>query len=518
MDSSRVIINPQTNIVILITMPANDLKISELASCEAQTNQTAVYEVQIGSILFRSNFEFYNAFTAVNISLYPQDGQSASDAAKFVLASYKITFLNDNLIQSGAVGQLLETYYNYNECVLNPEIQFTTYKSIQPTIQVNPNCIISTTGDPFYTSTLNDSFLYNGSIAQSAFDFLKITFESMNCGAGTLEEQQRCSQATVTISSSNFIAFKLLISIPRKISTQNVFIDPYGKEQNQSVEIPFNLVFVVEIQHRITSGDCITSSHLSFSNNVVHVQQTPGVACPFQEFFKREYWIAVQDKSGYTFQLQFHSNTSFDLDMFVSCDTWEISEFDSFADCATNLTNVSSHLDNIAMSVIYKAWNKDNTYVGSYIFASSIIPGGEVELVLTQGQLCINIEQQLSSSRAFAGITIKIADSLQQFQDADMSFSEVNNFLFPSVDNVYCYSVNATDELLINQISFYQFFGVVYVLGYQLQVTSIDPLVQFADFWQGWVLLVVSFILSLSWVIVRAYLKKKLERSVICYQ
>ncbi|KAH0574988.1 hypothetical protein SS50377_22605 [Spironucleus salmonicida] len=509
MQSSRVILNPLTNRVILITTPQVNLKPNEKITCSSQSNQTAIYEVQIGVILFRSNFQFYNAFQNADVELFPQNGAKTDDAKKFVIASYQITFLDNNQIQQGVVGQLLETYYNYNECIYNPTIQFTTYKSILPKIEINPNCNVKSTGDPYYISILNGDKLYTKTIEKDKFDFTKLVLQGMDCASGTDAEKRLCKNASVTISSSNFLDYQLYLVIPNKIKAENVYIDSYGKEQKISIEIPFNLVFSIQIQDRVTDGDCISSSQLSFSDNVIHIIQTKKTDCSFQEFFEKQYWIVAQDNRGYTFQIQFYVNTPFELDDYVTCSAWEISDYDSMEDCQNALMQVSEHINHVTLSVIYKAYSQDKTYVGSYIFASTIIPGGECDIVLTSKRVCIVLPHTISTSRTFATIEMKIGKSIEMYQQRQIDISILDNFQYPSVDNIYCFNIDLKTQILIDQISFQQYFGLVYILGSQYQIENINPLIQADIFWQGWLFLVSGLFVQTAWVILKSICKRK---------
>ncbi|KAH0575037.1 hypothetical protein SS50377_22657 [Spironucleus salmonicida] len=503
MPSSSVIINPQTNQAVLMTTPAYGLAYSELQTCMAQTNQTAVYDVQVGSVSFRSNFTFYNAFIAANITLYPQGGKNAASAAKFVLAQYTISFLNDNLIQSGAVGQLITTYYNYNECIYHPVLEFITYSQILPIIQINPSCIIGTTGDPQYLSLIAGQLLYSKTIKQDKFDFTKLVLQGMDCASGTDVENRQCKNASVTISSSNFLDYQLYLVIPNKINTQNVYTDSYGNEKNISIEIPFNLVFSIQIQDRVTDGDCISSSQLSFSDNVIHIIQTKKTECPFQEYFDKQYWIVAQDNRGYTFQIQFYVSTPFELDDYVTCSTWEISDYGSMEDCQNALIQVSKYINHVSLSVIYKVYNEDKSYAGSYIFASTIIPGGEATAVLYRNMLCLKLPYQILSSSKFVQIDIKLSKSIQHFQKTLIDIIENENFQYPSVDNVYCYRIDDPTELLINQISFYDYFGIAYILEHQFVIKQIDGLIEAEQFWEGWIFLVSSLAFAFVYLIIK---------------
>ncbi|KAH0575085.1 hypothetical protein SS50377_22707 [Spironucleus salmonicida] len=517
LESSRVVINPQMNSILLITMPNHKLKPSEHITCTAQTDQTAVYEVQIGSITFRSEFQFYRAFSPANVTLLPLGSATAMDATRFVLASYSITFLSDTLVQSGAAGQMLATIYDYNDCIETSEIAFTTNIGIQPSVRTNPNCLLSATGDVLYKSLLNDQLLYSQTVNKVDFDFKKLAISGMECKTGDASAQTKCTEATVVISSSNFVSYRLFLVIPRAISTKNLYTDPYGIAQVDKVDIPFNLIFEIVIKDRITSGDCVNSSQLTFFGTIMHVLQTPLKTCPFQEFARKEYWITVSEVSGFTFQLQFFTEIPFSLNQYITCATWEISDFTSLEECSAAMQRVSANIEGSAISVIYKAWNAGGSYIGAYIFSSDVMPGGEVDITLTEGQLCVDIKKQISSTRTFATISIKISQNLQLFQNNEIQYQQVGNFNFPSIDSVYCYIVDKSTQFLINQISFRQQFGVVDILGNQFQINTINPLVAYQEFWEGWVLWLVSFIVALIWVITRVLCRqiKQKKRSLI---
>ncbi|KAH0575091.1 hypothetical protein SS50377_22713 [Spironucleus salmonicida] len=515
MDSSKVIINPITNLITLQTIPKINLKASELKACQIQTNKTAIYEVQIGKVLFRSNFEFYDAFSPANILLMPQGGDSAEDATIYIIASYQITFLDDNLAQSSAVGQLLETYYNYNDCIQDSQIQFSANIKIQPFVKINPNCVIRPTGDITQVVFLKGEILQRETVPLALFDFSNLKFKEKNCISGTNEENLACRQQSVSISSDNFIDFEVEINLPMKIVSTNIYKNPYGILETILTDVPFTLVFQIKIDTRISDSSCVSQSGLSFSENVIHVFQTPGIACAFQNYYKTEYWIVIQDSRNNTFQLQFLPNSPFDIDDYITCETWEISQFGSLALCNAALYRIQTLAHNASLNILYKAWSEDGAYLKSYIFRAQTFPGGQVVLVLVQKQLCVEVKTRILTGRAFARIELKLAVNLEHFADRLLDFEAADNFVFPSTNNIYCFRVSSAEEFTINQVSFTPFFGVLYVLGSELHVQSIDVLVEYGVFWEGWVLLVLGVVVMVLWTTSLAAYSRKQKQKIV---
>ncbi|KAH0574370.1 hypothetical protein SS50377_24325 [Spironucleus salmonicida] len=511
--SARVEVNKQTDSIQFFTEPNPNLNHAEVTSCIAQTGQTAIYQIQIGSNTFRSQFIVYDAFKNNTIMLTPLDGSSAASASSFVIASYIITFLDNNLDQSSAVGQLIVVIYNYNQCIFDPAIQYESFKSISAIIKTNPNCIITPTADVMYILDLHENVIIQKNITAAVFDFAKFTIASANCEAGSTEFKKLCSDLSLEISGENFISLILNIIIPKTITSKNKYNNQYGVEVEEEVIYNFTLIYRIPISRRDVTVTCTKSDALAFLGDVIFIHQVPTeTLCNFDTYDTQNFWISASelaDETGKTFQLQFYTQDAFKIKSYIGCETWEISEFESFEECKEQLALVLTYPSNMSQSIIYKLYIS-NVYSGSYRFNTQNIPGGNGQATILDNQLCIKINKTILSSRTFANIELNISHSIADFNDEDIQFNTKYNFIFPSPDNNYCFTITDQQEQTLNALSFQNNFGVVSVLGNLLILTQLNPEIPYQQFWQGWVLLVAAFIFGCLLIILSSLYRKKM--------
>ncbi|KAH0574342.1 hypothetical protein SS50377_24297 [Spironucleus salmonicida] len=521
MRSARVQIKTQSDSIEFYTQPSPILDADETISCRAQTGKTAVYEIQIGTNTFRSEFVVYDAFQDNVVELHPVAGSSAESASTFVIASYMITFLDNNLDQTAAVGQLIVVIYNYNQCIYDPTIQYESFTSISAVVKTNPKCIVKPSASVMYILNLENDIIVQKNITQTDFDFSSFSAESANCKSGTDAFQKLCSNISLQISGDNFISLQLTIIIPKTIKTKNKYTNDYGDDVDEAVTLNFNLIYIIPISKRDVTVTCTLSDQVGFLEGVVYIHQIPTTPiCNFDTYDTQTFWVTASelaDESGKNFQLQFYTQQAFMIHGYFSCETWEISGYESIEECNLQLFQVKSYPSNMSQAISYKLFIK-NVFSGSYRFNSDNIPGGDSNATITQGQMCVKLNKIIPTTRNFISIQLNISQTATQFNENNVQISLINSFEFPSIDNTYCFTIDKQQTLILSKYAFSSYFGVVSAASTLLQLQQLEVLAGYDVFYQGWILILVAIAVCSIFIIIRIFILKRQNVSNTIYK
>ncbi|KAH0574026.1 hypothetical protein SS50377_23962 [Spironucleus salmonicida] len=510
--SSRVEVNKQTNQVYFYTHPRTELNAEEKISCQAQSGKTGIYEIIIGQNQFRSDFIVYDAFKDASIILNPSLGASAENASNYVIASYGILFLDNDLIQEAVAGVLMVVVYDYNGCIFDQSISYETFETIQVNFKTNPKCIITPTADVMYALILHGQVIQTQNITKDAFDFSKLILPEVNCKVGTDEEKTLCVDTSIQISGDNFINIIVEIVIPKKIAIENKYTDDYGVEKTENIILEYNLIYTLSVSKRDVTVTCTLQDRVAFFESFAYIAQINAEPlCNFDSYDTQTFWVTASelaDETGKTFQLQFYTDFPFRIQRYLTCETWEISEFNSQAECEKQLRLIQTYPANKSETIVYKLYRKGE-YYGSYRFNPLQIPVGHANITLTGNQICVNIDKTIESSRSFASIEINISHSIEDFNRLNFQFSVSGNVLFPSQDNVYCFEVQPQHITMLQRFGFGSYFGVVSVLGQMLHLTNLEVIGKYDEFWEGWVLMISAFGAACIFVVLRQIYAKR---------
>ncbi|KAH0574335.1 hypothetical protein SS50377_24290 [Spironucleus salmonicida] len=515
--SSSVLVVKQTDSIQFQTQPSPILDADETISCRAQTGKTAVYEIQIGTNTFRSEFVVYDAFQDNVVELHPVAGSSAESASTFVIASYMITFLDNNLDQTAAVGQLIVVIYNYNQCIYDPTIQYESFTSISAVVKTNPKCIVTTTSDVMYILSLEKDIIIQRNITQASFDFGELNVETADCLSGTEEYKKVCSDTSLKISGENFINLKLIIIIPKSITSINQYTNDYGVEIDEEITLNFNLIYNIDISQRDTTQSCTSSDKIAFFNDVIYIYQIPmDPMCDISIYSEKSYWITASelaDESGKHFQLQFYTSYPFELQGYISCSTWEISDYDSMQECQQQQALVQTYPSNMSQAIIYKLSN-NTVFTGSYRFTPQHTPTGNANITITHKQMCVQLNKNIYSTHNFVSIQVNVSETFHLFNKDIIQVSLTDNFEYPSKDNTYCYPIEDSFTVLLSKFGFSTYFGVVSIEEAMFELVGLEVLVGYDSFWQGWVFIIAGIIINIVYLICSiTFMKRKSKTS-----
>ncbi|KAH0576190.1 hypothetical protein SS50377_21751 [Spironucleus salmonicida] len=444
-----VVYSAQTEELTLSAVQDKSISIIDKLSCQIFVNQNVKVQIQIGGIIFDSNFYIYKE-EHIDLTLTKISGDLAT-INQFSVAFFKLESKNDNIMQDGTIIRFSINFFDRRNCFKNISLFYNTVTS-DITIQRFPQVLCSFDKDGDITSNvqINLGTQLDQIFEEKLVDTYVEWFQTNN----TCKNKQ-CAKYIIELVEILFPLGYYNVNIQQTFKKTTNAFKPDGTTVEQETEFTMNLVlrqlitqFTTEILINSISEIIVKPLYKSIELQQI-LTGLPSNIDPNQNTILLDICIASDNTNSsisYCFTIRQGEFNAVETLIYRCDDEYNI----SFQQCTNNLLEVSNFNDS-QIAIVYYDTFKDNDSLESFKYYSQVVRNTFSKVVLK----CV-IRQ--------ACVEVKIREDFIVSQDTTELILEwvvsgqtqrlTNAFKFPNNESIYCFSASPVQlRSLINPIS-----------------------------------------------------------------
>ncbi|KAH0576184.1 hypothetical protein SS50377_21745 [Spironucleus salmonicida] len=438
-----VVYSAQTEELTLSAVQDKSISIIDKLSCQIFVNQNVKVQIQIGGIIFDSNFYIYKE-EHIDLTLTKISGDLAT-INQFSVAFFKLESKNDNIMQDGTIIRFSINFFDRRNCFKNISLFYNTVTS-DITIQRFPQVLCSFDKDGDITSNvqINLGTQLDQIFEEKLVDTYVEWFQTNN----TCKNKQ-CAKYIIELVEILFPLGYYNVNIQQTFKKTTNAFKPDGTTVEQETEFTMNLVlrqlitqFTTEILISTISNVLIRPLYQSIEIEQTLTTEKPNVDKK-HDSVSVDICIATENSNSsqrqcFTiFQDQFQA-----LEKLVyRCDE-QIET--TIQECTDNLLEISKYTDS-QVGLIYYDTFLDDVPVESFKYYSQVPRNkySPVVLLCMQTHACIDIK-----IRDGFILTEDSIELILEWETSGQIQRLINVFKFPNEQQLYCFI--ATPQQLRN--------------------------------------------------------------------